>query len=58
MRKKTFRVYLKHGVTLDIKADDFTVKYDNAGISSWSAPHSERWAFFLPSDIVAVERLK
>ena len=58
MRKK-FKVHLRSGTTITFKADEFRVKYNNAGeFTEWEAPNADRWLVFLPSDLVAVERLR
>lgn len=56
--RKTYRVHLRSGTTIDIKADDFRVEYDSNGFIEWEAPNVDRWLVFLPSDLVAVERIK
>lgn len=56
--KKTYKVYLRHGVTLIIKGDDFILQWGQDGYTSWEIKNADRWAMFLPSDIVAVERIK
>lgn len=54
----TYRVHLNSGTTIKFKADDFIVKYDEVGFTSWHAPNCNRWLVFLPKDLVAVERVR
>lgn len=57
--RKTFKVHLRSGTTIKFKADDLKVKYNNAGgFTEWEAPNADRWLVFLPSDLVAVERVR
>lgn len=57
--RKTFRVHLTSGTTIKFKADNFTIKYNREGeYTEWEAPNMSRWMIFMPSEIVAVERLR
>ena len=59
MRKK-YKVHLRSGTTITFKADDVTVKWnrDTGEFTEWNAQNVDRWLFFMPTDLVAVERLR
>ena len=57
--RNTYKIHLKNGSVIKIKADDIKIKHrEGEVITRWELINPNRWVFFLPGDLVAVERLR
>lgn len=57
MRKK-YRIHLRSGTTILVKGDDATVNWEGGQITGWEIKNASRWLTFMPSDLVAIERVR